>query len=73
MTRSESIDKLHTDPGELTMDDLFALHSSLDEVVRDTRQVMGTIDEEIGKRERASASARRADPRLTQKVGHHLG
>lgn len=69
MTREESIYAFRNDPGSLTIGDLFELHQSLDAGIQDTRKIMAVIDDEIGKRERSAASARRSDPRLTQKVG----
>lgn len=68
MTRDEAIDAALHKPEKLELDELFALHSALDNEVVEIRKVMGAVDEEIGRRERATQ--RPGDSRLRQLVGH---
>lgn len=53
---------------DMSLPDLFALHTKLDEEIADIRKVQAQIDGLIGRKEKASKTP--GDPALTQGVTH---
>lgn len=68
--REQALESLRKRPETFNVAELWALHNALDSEIKEIRQAMGLIDQEIGRREHTAASLRRGSPNLTQRIGH---